>query len=98
MAAAAFVTARRGLREAEDMPGVLKTNRGPIVSTPSTLSLLIRLFFAEGSETLSIPTEFSLFLSSGDRNGFVIIIEASSHGVQFCVTSMWETRARRERV
>ena len=76
-------TAENGLRGTEDTPGVLKTNRGPIVS----LSLVIRLFFARGSETLSMSTDSSVFLSSGVRKGFLIIVEA-------CDQNQSETRTR----
>ena len=89
MATAEIPTARSGWRGTEDSPRDLGTNRGPIVLTPFPLSLLIRLFFAWGSETLSVSTDSAVFRSNGARKGFLIIVEASRRGFQFSITSSW---------
>ena len=79
MATAEFPTAKSGWRGTEDSPKVLGTNRGP----------LIRLFFAWGSEALSVSTDSTVFRSNGAWKGFVIIVEASRRGFPLSVTSSW---------
>ena len=89
MATAEFPTAKSGWRGTEDSPKVLGTNRGPIVFTPFPLALLIRLFFAWGSEALSVSTDSTVFRSNGAWKGFGIIVEASRRGFPFSVTLSW---------
>ena len=65
----------------EDIPGVLKTNRGSIVLTTFS-SLLVRLFFAWGSKTPPLAPGPSRFLSNGVRKGFLIIVDTFNHELQ----------------